>query len=286
MTEPFNNIIVVPQYALWFAIPEEEPEYEEIDEIDEDAVSEVHDDDDKSGDEVDYKLKDSKDELDCFIDKDESAEPLKNDDSDVSRRLEQDPDTSITESLFTIPDGSAPQLTPDFVVLHILAKELNTPTNALLRRRYERRAGYRIVHECCPVIVEVKSFPKRRLKSAQFNREVLARLADARQDLGFQCYHLFKKYEHALRTLMVAASGDYWTHRIVHRMEVPRGMGDEMDSSTWDALIFPAAVVLGSPASDLRIQEITDYLQTKPHQHVRNAHPCDGSPLKLLGMPS
>jgi len=209
-----------------------EPQYEEIEEIDEDAVSEVGDDDDKSGNEVDFKLKDSKDELDCFIDKDESTEPLKNDNPDISRRLKHDSDTSITESLFTIPDGSAPSSPLDFVVPHILAKELNTPTNALLRRRSERRAGYRIIHDCCPVIMEVKSFPKRRLKPARFNGEVLPRLTDAGQDLGFQCYHLYKKYEHALRTLVVAASGDYWTHRIVPRTETPRGMGDEMDSST------------------------------------------------------
>ena len=57
LTEPFNNIIAVPQYALWFTIPE--PQYEEIEEIDEDAVSEVGDDDDKSGNEVDFKLKTS-----------------------------------------------------------------------------------------------------------------------------------------------------------------------------------------------------------------------------------
>ena len=43
-----------------------------------------------------------------------------------------------------------------------------------------------------------------------------------------------------------------------------KGMGDMMDSSTWD---YPDVVILGSPASDLRIQEISDYLETKPHQH-------------------
>lgn len=67
---PSNNIIVVPQYALWFTMPEEEPEYEDIEEIDEDAVSglsKVSDDDsNKSDDEVDSNLKDSEDELDCF----------------------------------------------------------------------------------------------------------------------------------------------------------------------------------------------------------------------------
>ena len=51
-------------------MPEEEPEYEDIEEIDEDAVSglsKVSDDDsNKSDDEVDSNLKDSEDELDCF----------------------------------------------------------------------------------------------------------------------------------------------------------------------------------------------------------------------------
>ena len=173
-------------------MPEEEPEYEDIEEIDEDAVSglsKVSDDDDnKSDDEVDSNLKDSEDELDCFIDKDESTEPLKIDNPDLCRRLEQDPDTSITESLYTIvPDGSAPQLTPDFVVLHILAKELVNIRLPMLSSDVDMSGG-QVTGSFSNAVRSswrlYKSFPKRRLKPAQFDREVLARLADARQDLG------------------------------------------------------------------------------------------------------
>jgi len=176
---------------------------------------------------------------------------------------QQDPDTSITESLMTIHDGSAPQLTPDFAILHILAEKLRYPTNARLRCRYEHRAGYRILHECCPVIVEIKPFPSRSVKPARFRKELLSRMGAAKKALGYQCYHLFKKYKHAIRTIVIMASGDYWSHLVVNRSDVPRGVGDEMNEETWKSLIFPEVVILGTPASDIRMEEISDYLRVK-----------------------
>ena len=277
MAEPFNNLVIVPQYALWFTMPDDEPDYESIDEVDEDAVSEIGDEGDdldeggthepdNSDDELDL-LRDkdeSDDELDILRDKDESIEPIE-DQNPAAQNTEQDPDRSIAESLITVPDGSAPQLTPDFVALHILAEKLRFPTNAHLRRRYEHRAGYRITHECCPLIVEIKTFPSRNLTPAKFQRELASRLGDAQKDLGYQCYHLFKRYKHAFRTIAVIASGDHWTHLIVRRSDVPRGAGDEMNAETWESLEFPDAVILGTPASDLRMGEISDYLRdTKP----------------------
>jgi hypothetical protein len=277
MAEPFNNLVIVPQYALWFTMPDDEPVNESIEEVDEDAVSEIGDEgddldeggtheSDDSDDELDF-LRDkdeSDDELDTLRDKDESIEPIE-DQNPAAQNTEQDPDTSIAESLITVPDGSAPHLTPDFVALHILAEKLRFPTNASLRRRYERRAGYRITHECCPLIVEIKSFPSRSMTPAKFKRELAIRLETAWKALGYQCYHLFKKYKHANRTIAIMASGDYWTHLIVRRSDVPRGAGDEMNAELWNSLDYPDAVNLGTPASDLRMEEISDYLRhTKP----------------------
>ena len=279
MAEPFNNLVIVPQYALWFTMPDDEPDDESIEEVDEDAVSEIDDEGDldeggthesvDSDDELDLlRYKDeSDDELDILRDKDESIEPIE-DQNPAAQNTEQelqDPDRSIAESLITIPDGSAPQLTPDFVALHILAEKLRFPTNAHLRRSYERRAGYRITHECCPLVVEIKSFPSRSLTPARFKKELASRLGVAKKELGYQCYHLFRKYPRSLRTIAVIASGDHWTHFIVRRSDVPRGAGDEMNAETWNALEFPDAVILGTPASDLRMGEISDYLRdTKP----------------------
>ena len=61
----------------------------------------------------------------------------------------------------------------------------------------------------------------------------------------------------------MTASGDYWTHLIVSRSDVPKGSGDEMNTDTWDSLIFPEAVILGTPASDIRMEEISDYLRER-----------------------
>jgi hypothetical protein len=264
MAEPFNNLIIVPQYILWYTMPDDEPDDESIEEIDEDAVSEIGDEGDDLDEGGTHKSDDSDDELDILRDKDESMEPIE-DQNPAAPSAEQDSDSSITESLFTIPDGSAPQLTPDFVALHILAKKLRFPTNTHLRHRYERRAGYRINHECCPLIMEIKSFPSRSLTPAMFERGLAIRLGFAKVELGFKCYYLFKRYQHALRTIAVIASGDHWTHLIVSRSDVPRGAGDEMNTETWDSLQFPDAVILGTPASDLRMEKISDYMRhTKP----------------------
>ena len=275
LVEPFNNLIIVPQYTLWFSISDDEPEDELIEEVDEDAVSEIDEDEEDEGE--NHDLEDSDDEMDLFRyknesddelnvlrDSDESVEPIE-DQNPAHQNTEQleDPDISITNSLSTVADGSTSRRTPDFVALHILAKKLSYPTNAGLRVRFERRAGYRIIHECCPLVVEIKSFPSRSVKPARFEFELSARLGTAKKHVGLQCYYLFKQYPCSLRTIAVIASGDYWTHRIVRRSDVPRGAGDEMDTTTWDSLIFPREVTLGTPASDLRMEEISDYLRVQ-----------------------
>lgn len=264
LVESLNNIIIVPQYALWYTL-EEESDIESIEEVDEDAVSE---DDDQDEHEDKPNEDEDEDELDLFRDPDERPVSITHEEPDISKcpSIEQDPDISFAESLRTIPDGSAPQIIPDFVALHILAKKLEFSSDPRRKRRYERRAGYRIIHECCPLVVEIKSFPKRHLTSKTFNRKLAIRLNWAIQDLGYQCYHLFKMYEHALRTVVIAASGDYWTYRIVTRADVPRAKGESMDTQPWDDLEFPPSVVLGTRDSDQRMKDILDYL--------RNAKPA------------
>jgi len=264
LTESLNNILIVPQYALWYTLPEDEPDIESIEDVDEDAVSE-----DGDQDEHGEREDEDNDELDLLRDPDESFVAIMHEEPEISNRLdiERDPDISFAESLCTIPDGSAPQIIPDFVALHILAKKLKFSSNPRRRRRYDRRAGYRLIHECCPLVVEIKSFPRRDLSPADFERKLDIRLGLAVQDLGFQCYHLFKMYKHALRTVVIAASGDYWTYRIVTRADVPRAKEDVMDTQPWDELEFPSPVVLGTRDSDQRMKDISDYLRNaKPAQ--------------------
>ena len=261
LTESLNNVIIVPQYALWYTV-EEESDTESIEEVDEDAVSEDEEPKKEEPNEDD-------DELDLFRDPDESSVSITHEEPEISnpQDIKQDPDISFAESLCTIPDRSAPQIIPDFVALHILAKKLEFSSEPYRKRRYERRAGYRIIHECCPLVVEVKSFPKRSLSPAKFESKLDIRLFSALQDLGFQCYHLFKMYKHALHTVAIAASGDYWTYRIVTRADVPRAKEDNMDTQVWDDLTFPPSMVLGTPESDEGMKDIFDYLcNAKPAQ--------------------
>ena len=294
MSEPFNNLVIIPQYALWFTMEDNEQGEESIEKVDEDAVSKIGDegddidegsthelddsDDEDAVNEIDdegnildegstHKSDDSSDELDLFKhlnkDSDDELDLLRDKDESTENQnsIPQDPDTSIAESLITVPDRSAPQLTPDFVALHILAKKLSFPTNACLSQTPVRALSR--IHECCLLIVEIKSFPSRSVTRARFKVELGLRLETAWKDLGYQCYHLFKRYKHAYQTIAILASGDYWTHIIVSWSDVPRGAGDEMNTETWDALVIPDAVILGTPASDLRMQEISDYLRER-----------------------
>jgi hypothetical protein len=267
LVESFDNIIIAPQYVLWYTLPDEEPDIESVEDIDEDVVSE-------GGyqayrDEEEDKTHDCNDELNSVRDPDESSVAIAHEEPEIWNYpdIEQDPDVSFAELLCTILDGSTPQIIPDFVALHILAEKLEFSSNPRRKRRYERRAGYRIIHECCPLVVEIKSFPRRDLSSADFDKKLDIRIGWAVQDLGFQCYHLEKMYEHALRTMAIAASGDYWKCRIVTGAEVPRAKGDVMDTQTWDELTFPSRVVLGTRDSDKRMKDISNYFRdAKPAQ--------------------
>ena len=89
------------------------------------------------------------------------------------------------------------------------------------------------------------------------------------EQLGIQCYHLFARYPHALKTIAVLAAGDYWTFRIVHRYEIPRASGDSIGTAAWDQLHWPVYAKLSSPISDGRLQEIYNILRTKPVLDLR-----------------
>ena len=63
LTHSFNNIVLVPQYALWYRLPNQESDDESVEEIDEDDVRE-----DGEQDEVDDENNDESDTSDDEID--------------------------------------------------------------------------------------------------------------------------------------------------------------------------------------------------------------------------
>jgi hypothetical protein len=221
-------MIVVPQFPLWY-IP-------------------FDDDSDEGGD---YSSDvGGVDELDLFrLDEDERCSEYGDEDGIGN---------TTTDSVGTIPDGSAAELYPDFVIIHLLAKSL--PVN---HPHFNRLGGLVITHQCCPVIVENKKAPSRTLTGDKLAWAVDALLDIAQDQLGLQCYHFFTQYPHAMITIAIAAAGDYWTCRTVHRAEAPMAMGDRMDVAAWEKLQWPPYTKLISSESDKRLRKIHEALKTK-----------------------
>lgn len=237
LVDKFDNMIVVPQFNLW-VLPDEE--------------------DSDSEDEGDAGARtvgdDSVDELDLFLpvrDGDEADEP-------AVEECEDEVGNTTTDSVRTMPDGAAANLFPDFAIIHLLARRL-PPSHS----RFLQLHGLQIVHECCPVLLEIKRSPKRSLTGEQLTQVVLITLMEARQDLGIQCHYLFKRYPHAMTTVAIAASGDFWTYKLVHRHEAPPGVGDLIDTLNWSLMAWPNYASLGSALSDKRLHDIHQILEAK-----------------------
>jgi hypothetical protein len=231
LMQPFDNLLVVPQYPLWFAYDDAEP----LADSDDDGI----------------------DELDMFREERDGDEEEVNGEANTSWVDEG----LSTDSMTTVPDGNAPQLFPDFIILHFLAKHL-----PLGHPRFQHLAGLQITHECCPLVAENKSFPRRSLSGAKFHASLCAALAIAQEDLGYQCYYLFEKYPHMQTTIAIAASGDHWVSEAIHRHHIPTLAGDVFNTTSWDAFVLTwrPYVALGTPQSDARLLEISTALGEKP----------------------
>jgi hypothetical protein len=238
-------MVVVPQFPLWFRADDEDSDVEETLANSDDEMDLFLYPEERDADEQDAELGGSVDELENDVNSSCA-------DADVT-----------TDSMVTVPDGNAADLFPDFVVIHLLAKRL-----PMHHPRFTPLSGIQITHQCCPLVVENKRFPKRSLIGPQFNVVLEALLGVAKNDLGYQYYHLFKQYRHAISTIAIAAAGDYWTHRTVHRDEVPKLVGDFFDVSEWEDVHWPPHVVLGTPISNKRLMEIHEVLQGKPRLNL------------------
>jgi hypothetical protein len=233
-------MIVLPQFNLWVLSDDDDSDLEDQG----GGGARLLEDDGVDGD----------DELDLFlpvIDADEIDVPMMEDCTD-------EVGNTTTDSVHTIPDGAAANLFPDFAIIHLLARRLlpNHP-------RFLQLEGLQIVHECCPVLLEIKRFPKRSLTGEQLRQVALITLMEARRDLGIQCHYLFKRYPHAMRTIAIAASGNLWTYKQVQRHEAPPAVGDIIDTLEWSLIAWPDYAALGSPLSDRRLYEIHQILEAK-----------------------
>ncbi|KIM73006.1 hypothetical protein PILCRDRAFT_15614 [Piloderma croceum F 1598] len=117
-------MIVVLQFPLWY----------------------IRHDDDSDEDEDNDSDVDSMDELDLFR--------LDADEQNSEHGDEDGIGNTTTDSVGMIPDGSAADLYPDFVIIHLLAKSL-----PVVHPHFSHLGGVVITHQCCPVIMENKKAP-------------------------------------------------------------------------------------------------------------------------------
>jgi hypothetical protein len=265
LTERFDNMIVVPQYPLWY-VPQEGDSDSDGEELSlhggvegtvkcsSGVVQGFSDNDDPDIDPLDlFQYPEERDP-------DERLSPGQDDDTDCS------PDVDLSSgSMITIPEGEASERFPDFAIIHVLAKRLPARFP-----RFRDLAGLQITHQCCAVVIENKASPSRKLSGQAFQDALDANFIVAQTDLGYQCHHLFKEFNHATSTIVVAAVGDYWVHRVVRRCDAPKVRGEFMDMAIWDELDWRPHVKLGTAASDVMLHDIEILLASKPLLDLEN----------------
>ena len=115
---------------------------------------------------------------------------------------------SITTVASTIPQKSARELVPDFVIVRTMIRRSATSPKL-------KYAGV-------PLLAEVKRLPRRvkDLNDPKFLRELRQRVLFAEFDVMDQAAYLFQNYPRQKTVILIACSGTWWRCRIVHKDDV------------------------------------------------------------------
>lgn len=195
LVDAFDNILVCPQYALWY-VPEEGEEEPNSDQSDMDVDGDYHPDlEDEDGDddddydyeeyieantrhqvqvvegkarnrdgetEVKIEVQPSSDDLNIKGEFPKSPRSPLSSAPSLSSRASHDgaQGDRTTDTIFTDAGGTTERI-PDFILLHVSARRL--PRGYF---RFEHLLGLQITHQCCAVIVENKKAPVRLLRHA------------------------------------------------------------------------------------------------------------------------
>ena len=143
----------------------------------------------------------------------DKLKPHFRDTDESAKEPEQDPDTSITLSLVTIPEASATERIPWLrcSISHRFSPQTKIWTSGRTQN-----------HECCPLVMEVKPFPHRRMKPGQkFCQDWVTQS----RIWGFNVTTFLRStntlFERSQSPLLVT-TGPTW---LFFRTQVPRGVG-------------------------------------------------------------
>lgn len=171
------NLIVAPQYPVWF-VPQDN---DEVDDDDDDEDDDGHSSDPE---EILINIGESHTERTLLEDDDEGEEVA---------------DVSFAS---TMPEKGARGVIVDFAVINLSAVPLNHPKQKI------RYGGWRITAANIGLLVEVKRFASRSLTGAELEEALEGRISEAHEDLIDQAAYLFLQDEGKESVLAIAAAGN------------------------------------------------------------------------------
>ncbi|KAG2129093.1 hypothetical protein DEU56DRAFT_915217 [Suillus clintonianus] len=186
-----SNLIVVPQFPVWF-VPEDDDHEDEED-----------------GDDPEEIVRKDPDS------KEMEASPRQADGDDEEEGGGGAGNVSVA---FTIPEKDAEGVIVDFAIVHLKAVAQPQPK---YRIRY---GGWRITEANIGLLVEVKRFVSRSLTGQELHDRIHVRVAEATIDLVEQAAHLFIQDENMNSVLALAAAGPYWCSVKIYRNNVKKAM--------------------------------------------------------------
>lgn len=192
------NLIVVPQFPVWY-VPTKDDDDDDDDDEDDGDEDDDEDDDDDDEDEGDG---DDPEEIDLLP----PGSSPEDEDEEFGCGAG---DVSFAS---TVPQKDAEQVLADFSILHLKA--------AAQPQQMDRYGGWAITEVNIGLLVEVKRSASRSLEGQEQSEAISEKIKEACDDLITQAAHVFiqdldKKYVYA-----IAASGPYWRGTTIHRTQV------------------------------------------------------------------
>ncbi|KAI9570976.1 hypothetical protein HD554DRAFT_2080235 [Boletus coccyginus] len=231
LVEDFADLIVCPQYTIYFTPESPEDEEEEGDGEEEDSLREEEF--------PDVNMGPSGKPPQCPTD-----ESTFDDVTDIS-------DASFS-TIGTKPDKDADNLITDFAVIKVSPKRVNA--------FHGRYGGWRIMQISLPLLVENKRYPKRKLKGNESVSDMLPLIIAAMEQVEVQAAYTFQQYPHMKSLIGVAACGPWWTRAVLTPELVHRHLEFLPDRKRpkpkWERTLK-----LNTPSSDRRLQELQEMLQ-------------------------
>ena len=192
LTNDSKNLVLNPQYLLYY-VPEETSDEAEEDERD----GEGHHDD---GDDADEENKDDENN--------HNREEGNFNNASANTTIE-----TIESRTSTKPERSAEEIVPDFAIVRIKYRFRNME----LRKTWD---NIKIQHAGVPLLAENKRAGKRSLAKVPFLKSTNTFIHRAQDDLFRQAAYLFTMHPRQRSVVLVACSGIYWSCMIADRQYV------------------------------------------------------------------